>query len=185
MKKFLKIFINLIPFKNHRRMLRKKLNKEVSCQLGEYSYSGAKFISPNTKIGKYCSIAIGSMIGLDYHPCDFVSTSPVTYKNVQNMEKFKKVNIGNDVWIGANAIVLPNGGNIGNGAIIGAGSVVTHDVPPYAIVAGVPAKIIRYRFNESQIEKLEKIQWWDFPKEIIEELPFENIQDFLKKLDIS
>ena len=73
----------------------------------------------------------------------------------------KKIIIGNDVFIGANAIIL-DGVTIGNGAIVGAGTVVTKNIPPYAIVAGSPMKIIRYRFNSTQIEKFENIKWWDF-----------------------
>ena len=72
------------------------------------------------------------------------------------------INVGNDVWIGNNVIVMP-GVTIGNGAVIGAGAVVTKDVPPYAIVGGNPAKVIKYRFTEKQIEKLLEIKWWNWP----------------------
>lgn len=97
----------------------------------------------------------------------------------------KKTKIGNDVWVGANAIIIA-GVNIGNGAIIGAGAVVTKDVPPYAVVGGVPAKIIKYRFSEEQIEELEKIQWWDWDyKTICERFDdFLNIDDFIKKYQL-
>jgi acetyltransferase-like isoleucine patch superfamily enzyme len=82
------------------------------------------------------------------------------------------INIGNDVWIGARAIINP-GINVGDGAIIGSGSVVTHDVEPYSIVAGTPAKIINYRFNQEQINELLKIAWWNWDeKKIIENLDF-------------
>ena len=76
--------------------------------------------------------------------------------------------IGNDVWIGRNAIILP-GNTIGDGAIIAAGAVVTHDVPPYTIVGGVPARPIRKRFSDDIIEKLLEIKWWDWPEEKIVE----------------
>ncbi len=68
--------------------------------------------------------------------------------------------IGNDVWIGANVLIL-DGVTIGNGAIIAAGAVVTKDVPPYAVVGGVPAKIIKYRFNKEEIDFLEQLKWWE------------------------
>ena len=79
----------------------------------------------------------------------------------------KECSIGNDVWIAANCCVL-RGVRIGNGAIIGAGAVVTKDVPPYAIVVGVPGRIIGYRFSEHMIDRLEKLSWWDFPSDLLQ-----------------
>ena len=97
----------------------------------------------------------------------------VLYHYPVNKDKLK---IGNDVWIGSH--VLVNGGvHIGNGACIGAGAVVVKDVPPYAIVGGVPAKIIRYRFSEDIITKLQGLQWWDMPEEKLKE----NINLFQKE----
>lgn len=89
--------------------------------------------------------------------------------------------IGNDVWIGANAIIL-QGVTIGDGAIIAAGAVVTKDVPPYAIVGGVPAKVIKYRFSDEVILKLLQIKWWDKPEEwIIQKLEkFTDVSGFVK-----
>ena len=90
--------------------------------------------------------------------------------------------IGNDVWLGRNVIVT-NGSNIGNGVIAAAGAVITKDIPDYAVVAGVPAKIIRYRFSEEQIQKLNEIKWWDWPLETIAKRQddFVNIDVFLEK----
>ena len=76
------------------------------------------------------------------------------------------ITIGNDVWIGARAVIVSNV-TIGHGAVVGAGAVVTRDVSPYAVVGGVPAKIIKMRFNPEQIEKLLEIAWWDWPEERI------------------
>ena len=81
-----------------------------------------------------------------------------------DVEINKAVNIGNDVWIGE-AVFICDGITIGDGAIIGAHSVVTHDVPPYAIVAGAPAKFLRYRFSKDEIEKLRNLKWWDWTEE--------------------
>jgi acetyltransferase-like isoleucine patch superfamily enzyme len=88
----------------------------------------------------------------------------------------KKLEIGNDVWIGQSAIILRQVSKIGDGAVIGAGAVVTKDVPDYAIVAGSPAKVIRYRFSQENIQKLKKEQWWN---KSIEELK-ESINEFTK-----
>ncbi len=76
------------------------------------------------------------------------------------------IDVGNDVWVGARAIILSNI-TIGDGAIIGAGTIVSHDVPPYAVVAGIPAKLVRFKFSENQIKRLIEIAWWNWPLEKI------------------
>lgn len=141
------------------------------CKVGRHSYIGSYSAIMNCKIGRFCSIAPHTMIGLGIHPvAENVSLSPVFYRfpaptgtcwvKKNNIEEYKSILIGNDVWIGARAIVI-DGIKIGNGAVIAAGAVVTKDVPPYAIVGGVPAKIIRYRFDPEIIAELEKRQWWN------------------------
>lgn len=141
-------------------------------KIGSYSYIGRYCIIQNTTIGKYCSIANDVFIGLGKHPTDLISTSPLFYRkqntlNLQLVEKdsafeeYANISIGNDVWIGTRAIIM-DGLIIGTGAIIAANSVVTKDVPPYAIVAGVPAKIIKYRFQEDKIEELLNSEWWNW-----------------------
>lgn len=115
-------------------------------------------------IGNYCSIAIGVKWIPGNHPIDDVSTHPFFHreefgyfkkeKNVQH--NLEKRTIGHDVWIGRDVLILPKVKTIGNGAIIGAGSVVTHDVEPYSVVAGNPAKLVKYRFNKEEIEQLEQ-----------------------------
>jgi len=106
------------------------------------------------------SVAYGVRIGLPEHPVNMVSTSPKIYRNIKSKDikdvYFPPI-IGNDVWIGANAIIL-QGVTIGDGAVIAAGAVVTKDVPPYAIVGGVPAKVIKYRFSDDVILKLLEIR---------------------------
>lgn len=133
------------------------------------------------RIGRYCSIASDvRMISAKGHPKSYVSTSPVfhkreafinTYVEEDCYEVYEKCGIdprynaiiGNDVWIGKRALLM-GAITIGDGAILGAGAIVTKNVPPYAIVAGVPAKVIGYRFNEEQIEKLLNIKWWNKPE---------------------
>ena len=91
--------------------------------------------------------------------------------------------IGNDVWIGRNAIIM-DGVTVGTGAIVGAAAVVTKDVPPYAIVAGVPARIIRYRFDEGTVKRLLANRWWDYPEEFIAtRLKFDDVEQCLDVLE--
>ncbi len=125
----------------------------------------------DVSIGSFCSIASHCAIGGGKHPLCAVSTSPVFYSGRNILKKnFSRlpeednlgVEIGNDVWIGE-AVFISDGVKIGTGAVIGAHSVVTKDVPPYAIAAGVPAKILRYRFDEKTIQQLLASRWWEWP----------------------
>ncbi len=137
-----------------------------SSTIGDYSYIGTGCIIQNTQLGNYCSIASDVICGLGKHPLNLFSTSPLFYraKNTFNLSIIKKdlefkeyepITIGNDVWIGTRAIIL-DGKKIGNGAVIAAGAVVTKDVPDFAIVAGIPAKIIGERKKHSK-------DWWNLP----------------------
>ena len=99
----------------------------------------------------------------------------------------KKILIGNDVWLGRN-VLITNGSNIGNGVIAGAGAVITKDVPDYAVVVGVPARIIRYRYEPDEIAALNRIAWWDWPDEKIRKNYndfYLDIKEFIKKYDVS
>ena len=137
-------------------------------KLGRYSYVGYDSEVVNCEIGSFCSIANGFIAGGAKHPLEWLSTSPVFYDvsggtnyhlGHLTIETTVRTYIGNDVWIGSRAIIL-QGVNIGTGAVVGAGAVVTKDVPPYAVVAGCPAKIIKYRFDSDIICRLLKSEWW-------------------------
>ncbi len=139
--------------------------------VGDYTYIGPRSVICDTQLGKFCSIAPESYIGMGTHPTgSFVSTHPIFYLSKprrnwsivdkDHLAQFSPTKIGNDVWIGVRAAVK-DGINIGDGAIIGAGAIVTKDVPPYAIYVGVPAKLMRYRFSEEQINFLLSFKWWD------------------------
>lgn len=153
----------------------------IRVEMARYSYIGTNTIVSDTKIGAFCSIGSSCSIGGGMHPTDRVSTSPVFYdssncfkeKNYisadsRNPVKQPQTIIGNDVWIGENVFVSA-GVNIGDGAVIGAHAVITKDVPPYAIVAGVPAKVLRYRFDEATIKELMATQWWEWSDEKLAE----------------
>lgn len=146
-------------------------------KIGRYTYIGNRVQIDQhvTKIGRYCSIAAGCKLGLGPHPSHFLSTSTAFYDPERGLvqellfDEYQGAHetlIGNDVWIGANTIIMA-GVCIGNGAIIGAGAIVTKDIPSYAIVVGVPARIIKYRFDNELIAKLEASRWWDLPAERI------------------
>jgi acetyltransferase-like isoleucine patch superfamily enzyme len=144
-------------------------------------------------IGSFVSIANGVVIGGGRHPMEWVGMSPVFYEGRDSIQtKFsrhvrdavRRVAIGNDVWIGHSAILLP-GVEIGNGAVVGAGAVVTKAVPAYAIVAGNPARVIRYRFSESVIQRLLASRWWDFDDAALYGLgPYVNdVEKFLETVE--
>ncbi|MBD5217481.1 MAG: CatB-related O-acetyltransferase [Bacteroidales bacterium] len=151
--------------------------KVVDSTIGRYSYVGGNSWIINAQIGAFCSIARDVYIGLAGHTLDFLSTSPIFtesangtghswLKKSEVAYKNEKTIIGNDVWIGYGAKVK-SGIKIGNGAIIAAGAVVTKDVPSFAIVGGVPARLIKYRFDEDLIKYIESSQWWNLPEEVL------------------
>lgn len=161
-------------------------------KIGDYSYCNGFNQIMNANIGKFVSIASGVKINAINHPYEWVSQHNFLYLSEQydfgeNDEEFllkrmkNIVNIGNDVWIGYNAIIMP-GINIGDGAVIGSGAIVTKDVEPYSIVAGVPAMFLKKRFSDDVINELKKIKWWDWSREDLRKRKedFKNIEQFIK-----
>lgn len=166
---------------------------------GAFSYTHSP-LHAELSVGRYCSIAQGLTLFGDAHPVDRVTSSPSTFDRPDGALRFiggyladhgvtsypifpfdgrpKPVSIGNDVWIGAQAMIA-GGVTVGDGAVIGARSVVTKDVPPYAIVVGTPARVLRFRFPEATIARLLALQWWRFGPEVIQRLDPRDIDRFL------
>jgi acetyltransferase-like isoleucine patch superfamily enzyme len=168
------------------------LDPRVSVGYGTYGI-GEKTVllfrdDDRVQIGKYCSVAFGvTIVSSGEHNYSGVTNFPFAAVLNQDIERdtFTKgpVQIGNDVWIGANATIL-SGVTIGDGAVVAAGAVVTKSVPSYAIVGGVPARVIKYRFKAETIESLLSVAWWDWsPKSIQEnmELFYLPVDAFLSK----
>ena len=158
--------------------------------IGRHSYIGYDSEVHSCDIGSFCSIANGFVVGGAKHPLDWVSSSPIFY-NVGGgtgthlgdleIEPLTRTTIGHDVWIG-NRVTIMQGVTIGTGVAIGAGAIVTKDVPPYAVVAGCPAKVIKYRFDEETIQKLMVSEWWNLDDAVLKEKArlVSNPQEFLR-----
>lgn len=156
--------------------------------LGRFTYTGANSSVQSSKVGSFCSIGPAVMLGGGDHSLNRTSSfhlsrfenaiegynsastslgGPLRADLKQRLEETQDLEIGNDVWVGGGAIIL-RGLMVGHGAVVGAGAVVTKDVEPYSIVAGVPARRIGVRFDSETIERLLRIQWWNWPLEKVE-----------------
>ena len=161
-------------------------------QLGDYSYIAKNCTVSHCVIGRFCSIGPNFCCGLGIHPTNGITTSPMFYSTArQNGMTLCKKNktaetsqtvIGNDVFIGANVTIL-DGAHIADGAVIGAGAVVVGDIPPYAVAVGVPAKVVKYRFDEATIKALLEKQWWNGSDEELKEVErdFWDVEAFLSR----
>jgi len=142
-----------------------------STKVGNYTTFADSSSFSNCNIGSFCSFGESIIAGLAKHPLNYVSTSPafyspnhlasqISFTEIQSYKEHTRTIIGNDVWIGTRATIL-GGVNIGDGAVIAAGAVVTKDVKPYAIVGGVPARLLKMRFSDQHIDFLLKFRWWE------------------------
>lgn len=158
--------------------------------INRYSYLSVNSRVSFTEIGSFCSIGPNFLCGWGVHSVNGISTSPTFYSSksyngfslslIDKIAERKSIVIGNDVFIGSNVTIL-DGVKVGDGAIIATGAVVVKDVPPFAVVGGIPAKLIRYRFSQEQINKLLTIKWWNWPHEKLQKVEkyFFDIDGFL------
>lgn len=137
---------------------------DSASRIGSYTYIGRNTNITKSQVGRYCSIANNVSIGQGEHRLDRVSTSTIFEKTPWETLTLNDCVIENDVWIGVDSIVL-RGVRIGIGAVIAANSVVTKDVPDFAIVGGVPARLIRFRFSEEKQKIILESNWWEMEKE--------------------
>ncbi|MEX9251077.1 CatB-related O-acetyltransferase [Pseudenterobacter timonensis] len=160
------------------------IGKNVSLtntMLGKYTYISDESRIRDATIGAFCSIGRNVKIGLGFHPISYISTSPFLYrksflgikgfseKDLFIEQDYRATAIGNDVWIGDNVLVC-GGCNIGDGVVIGAGSIITKDLAPYGIYAGVPAKLIKKRNDKYQLEEGQLESWWNHEESKIKKI---------------
>ena len=171
-------------------------------EVGAFSSISGGTISA-ARVGRYCAIAPEVTIGANEHPLDWLTCSRVAYYPVVHgwdafcrpdraeliranakpfAASFRLTTLEHDVWVGQGAFIR-SGVTLGTGCVVAARSVVTEDVPPYAIVAGIPARIKRYRFAERTIERLLALQWWRYSLYDCFEVPFHRIDDAIDRLE--
>ena len=199
-KKFIKVLDDVVVDIEPPVRFGKNFQFYTSSRVGAFTYFYSGQAVHCDSIGRYCSIAGGVRIGDHEHPTDWLSTSPFQYnperfefsdaanlgsalteENHNHAFRGEAATIGNDVWIGSRVTILRNV-TIGDGAVVASAAVVTKDVPPYAIVGGVPAKVIRYRFDEATIRELLDIAWWRFSPNQLAGVPFDDIGVAIKEI---
>lgn len=155
----------------------RRFSKLKSVTVGKFSRINPNCQFSNVDIGSFTAIGRNTTIGLGKHPLNYISTQNIFYKKNNMTNDWvkpipplinKRTKIGNDVWIGVEALIMDEV-IVGDGAVIGARSVVTKDVPPYSIVVGTPAKVVKYRFEKDVIDRLLEIKWWEWPENKISE----------------
>lgn len=203
--------IKIFDVKKEEKKKQGKYSSKYGTQCGKYSYGSLCDHWLVKSVGAFCSFAYGSDV-VENHAINYISTHPFLYyggvtdtihgRSWNEVEgergyfsgvipkgenyRLKKITIGNDVWLGRN-VLIANSANIGNGVIAGAGAVITKDVPDYAVVVGVPARIIRYRYTKEEIEAMNRIAWWDWTDEKIRESYddfYLSIKEFIAKYDV-
>jgi acetyltransferase-like isoleucine patch superfamily enzyme len=164
------------------------------CRVGRYVSVGCFSYFADCEIGRYCTFGARISVGAFSHPTDWLSIHEFQYRNTANIygeslidndvnyaPRANKTSIGNDVWIGDNASVRA-GTSVGHGAIVGLGAVVVSDVPPYAIVGGNPARVLRYRFSEDIIAELLGLKWWELDLPHLKGADFSDIEKAIEFL---
>ncbi len=170
----------------------------AECEVADFTYIERHVEAIYTTIGKFCAIAANARLNALNHPMDRISQHKITYrpneyfahakidKAYRELRQQSRVTIGHDVWIGHGAIVLP-GLSIGHGAVVAAGAVVTKNIEPYAIVAGVPARRIKWRFKKSIRERIIALGWWDWEQEklraAVADMQAMAVEGFLEKYE--
>lgn len=165
-------------FSDYNRIYKGTQLRAVSVGVG--TYIGENVRGGEASIGRYSSIGHGTIVGgMGSHPTDRLSTHPafysttpkagITFATEDGFEECKPTSVGSDVWLGARCVLL-DGVSIGDGAIVAAGAIVTKDVPPYAVVAGVPARILRTRFGDEVVTELLRRAWWNLPAEQLQRI---------------
>jgi acetyltransferase-like isoleucine patch superfamily enzyme len=164
---------------------------------GKYSGMNENCYVARATVGAYCAIGARTAINPFNHPVDWLSINEfqyhpnsfdwvAEYRELQRLDRtpdmFRHVTIGNDVWTGHNVNIMA-GVSVGDGGIVGAGSVVTKDVPPFAIVAGAPARVVRMRFSDGIIERLLRVKWWDLELSELSGLPFRDVERCLDRIE--
>lgn len=166
--------------------------KHPQVSVGRYTYGIVHetiplMESPNwtVEVGSFCSFAPAVRLVFGLHQVNRPTSFPISefVRNEWNRDLWveESIRIGHDVWIASNALIL-TGVTIGNGAVVAAGAVVSRDIPPYAIVAGVPARVVRWRMSPDQVQKMQEIAWWDWPVEKVlvnQDLLYGDTDDFI------